>query len=72
MWYSYTANTLWLSGSGTKTFITAKEQNIVETKGQGNAQFVKITCVQNKMCLDLLLFHEFIFASCTDSMVCAL
>ena len=61
-----------MSGSGTKTFITAKEQNIVETERQGNAKFVKITCVQNKMCLDLLLFYEFIFANCTGSMVCAL
>ena len=38
-----------MSGSGTRTFITAKEQNIVETERQANAQFVKITCFQNKM-----------------------
>lgn len=58
-------------GNGTRTFITAEEHNIVETETQANVQFVKITCVQNKMCLDLLLFYEFIFANCTCSMVYA-
>lgn len=65
-----TANTLWTSS--TKTSIPAKEQNFVETEIQANTHFVKIRCVQNKMCLDLLLFYEFIFANGTCSNVCAL